>query len=310
MSAMVWALWPIFLLILLGFLFRRHAFPGDGFWPLSERLTYYVLFPCLLVDSLTRADFRTLPVTRTILVIVLSLTLLSALVLLIRRLLPLDGPAFTSLFQGAIRPNTYVGIAGALALFGGEGVLLSAVAIAAVIPTNNVLSVYVLSRYGSLEIKGSRRVARELARNPLILACLFGFFLNATGLRLPLELPEVIRVLGVASLPLGLLAVGAGLRFGSLIPGWLPILLSSILKMALLPLLTMLLCLMLDVTGPAAGVAILFTAIPTSASAYILARQLGGDHQLMAAILTAQTAAAALILPLALTFLFRPLGIG
>ena len=310
MSAMIWALAPIFLLISLGYLFKRWDFPGQGFWPLSERLTYYVLFPCLLLDSLTRADFQGLPVGRTILAVVLSLVLISLVILLLRRVLPMDGPAFTSLFQGAIRPNTYVGLAGALALFGQEGVLLSAVAIAAVIPANNVLCVSVVSCYGAQQIKGVRRIAVELGKNPLILACLFGFFLNATGLRLPLELPEVIRVLGVSSLPLGLLAVGAGLRFESLTRGWLPIVLSGSFKMLLLPLVTMLLCLVLGVTGPAAGVAILFTAIPTSASSYILARQLGGDHRLMAAILTAQTAAAALILPFALTFFYAPFGIG
>jgi malonate transporter and related proteins len=310
MSAMIWALAPIFLLILLGCLFRRHDFPGQGFWPLSERLTYYVLFPCLLLDSLTRADFQGLPVARTVLVIVLALVILSILTLLLRRTLPLNGPAFTSLFQGAIRPNTYLGLAGALALFGQEGVLLSAVAIAAIIPANNILCVSVVSCYGSREVKGIHRIGVELGKNPLILACLFGFFLNATGLQLPFELPEVIRVLGRASLPLGLLAVGAGLRFSSLAPGWLPILLSSVFKMVLLPVLTLLLCLLLGVTGTAAGVAILFTAIPTSASSYILARQLGGDHRLMAAILTAQTAAAAVILPLTLTSLYRLLGIG
>jgi malonate transporter and related proteins len=310
MTAMIWALAPIFLLILLGYLFRRHGFPGEGFWPLSERLTYYVLFPCLLVDSLTRADFQGLPVTRTILVIVLSLVLLSMVVLLFRRFVPLDGPAFSSLFQGAIRPNTYVGLSGALALFGGEGVLLSAVVIAAIIPTNNVLCVSVVSCYGAREVKGVRRIVGELGKNPLILGCLVGFFLNATGFRLPLELPEVIRVLGRASLPLGLLAVGAGLKFGSMAQGWQPILLSSMLKMILLPLLTMLLCVALGLTGTAAGVAILFTAIPTSASSYILARQLGGDHRLMAAILTAQTAAAALILPLTLALLYQSIGIG
>jgi malonate transporter and related proteins len=310
MNAMIWALAPIFLLILLGFLLRRYEFPGEGFWPLSERLTYYVLFPCLLVDSLISADFGALPVARTIAVIVLSLVLVSLLILAMRRMLPLNGPAFTSLFQGAIRPNTYLGLAGAMALFGQEGVLLSALAIAAVIPANNLICVSVVSCYGAKGVKGVGQIAQELAKNPLIVSCLIGFAINAAGIRLPFELPEVIRVLGRASLPLGLLAVGAGLRFGSIAQGWLPIMLSSVLKMAVLPLVTMLLCLWMGVTGTAAGVAILFTAIPTSASSYILARQLGGDHRLMAAILTAQTAAAALFLPLALTPLYSWLGVG
>ena len=46
-----------------------------------------------------------------------------------------------------------------------------------------------------------------------------------------------------------------------------------------------------------AAVAVLYNGLPTSASSYVLARQMGGDGKLMAGIITATTLAAALTLP-------------
>ena len=58
MVEIVQALWPVFALIMLGYLARRADFPGTAFWPLLERLIYFVLFPVLLVDRLAQADMR------------------------------------------------------------------------------------------------------------------------------------------------------------------------------------------------------------------------------------------------------------
>ncbi len=56
--AVLGALAPIFVLILLGHLARRLRFVPDGFWPPAEKLTYYVFFPALIVDNLARATFK------------------------------------------------------------------------------------------------------------------------------------------------------------------------------------------------------------------------------------------------------------
>ena len=55
MPLMVQALLPVFVLIMLGHVFRRIDFPGGDFWPQAERFTYYVLFPAMLVFKLGQA---------------------------------------------------------------------------------------------------------------------------------------------------------------------------------------------------------------------------------------------------------------
>ena len=71
------------------------------------------------------------------------------------------------------------------------------------------------------------------------------------------------------------------------------------LKLALLlPLITAGFCLAFGVTGLAWQVALIFAALPAATSSYILARQMGGAPALVANILTVQTLAAAVTLPL------------
>ncbi len=307
MGTVLLAVAPIFLLIMLGWALRRMEFPAAGFWPMAEALTYYVLFPALLLDTCSRAAPGDAPVGRMALALVLAVCGLCALLLALRRLVHPGGPAFTSVLQGAIRPNTYVGLAAASALLGREGVSLAAMALLTLIPLVNVLAVAALSAYGGgpngAPEEAARRasplaILRELAKNPLILSCVAGFAVSLAGLKLPGALAETLRILGGSSLPLGLLAVGAGFQFSAVGRHLRGVAVASAAKLAVLPLLAFLACRLLGVDGPALAVAVIFTAIPVSASSYILARQMGGDHGLMAAIITAQTLLAALTMPL------------
>jgi malonate transporter and related proteins len=209
------ALGPIFALILLGLGLRRSGFPGDGFWPAAERLTYFILFPALLVQRLALARLGDYAVGPVAVVIVAMLLGMTALAYALRPWLKVDGPAFTSVYQGVIRFNTYVGLAVALAVFHVEGGTVAALVMALMIPLINVLCVLVLTVHagGSATVAG---VARGLITNPLILGCLTGIGLNLSGIGLPWGSAAVLDILARAALPLGLLAVGAGLRLEAL----------------------------------------------------------------------------------------------
>ncbi len=279
MTAILGALAPVGLVIALGWVLRRTGIPGAGLWAPAERLTYYVLLPALLVNNLGAAPLRELPVAPMAAALAAALVLGAGLMMALRPRLAVDGPAFSSLFQGAIRLNAYVGLAAAVALYGEAGLTLAAVALATFVPLVNVLSVAVLSRHAGAEVRSWRAAAASMVRNPLILACAAGAGLNALG-GVPPMLAPVLDIVGRAALALGLLCVGAGLSFAAALA-----------------------CALLGVTGIAAGVVVLFAALPTATSAYILSRQMGGDAALMAQVVAATTAAAALTLPLMLAIL-------
>ncbi|WP_312257024.1 AEC family transporter [Stutzerimonas nitrititolerans] len=296
-ATLLLSLLPIALLIGLGKGFRQSGFPGEAFWPAAERLGYFVLLPALFFHSLATAQLEALPVRDTMLILVLSTLTVAGLLVASRRFISLDDPAFTSLFQGSVRFNTYVGVSAAAGVFGSQGVALAAVVIAAVVPTVNVLCVLVFARYGAagrLTLKG---ISKQVALNPMVLACLFGILVQLSGLGLPAGIGPVLKALGQASLPLGLLCVGAALQLGS-VRSWLqPVGLSSIAKFLLMPMTTLALCHAFGLRGDAAVAAILFQTLPTASSAYVMARQLGGDAPLMAGIIAGQTLLAGIALP-------------
>ncbi|UZP69103.1 AEC family transporter [Desulfovibrio mangrovi] len=306
------AIAPIFALIVTGFFLKRISFPSEGFWPQAERLTYYVLFPALLLDKLANIHLGDQPVWSMALAMGLGVCIMAGGLLILRSRVQTDGPAFTSIFQGAMRPNTYVGLSAASGLFGDAGVSLSAVALMTLIPLVNVLCVTTLVRHGrngqnghtsakpEKQAGGLLFTLRQLATNPLILGCIAGFALNGLELQLPSSIGEALRILGSASLPMGLLSVGAGLSFAALVKGSRDVLVSSACKLLILPAITGILCLLLGISGTALAICLIFTAIPVSVSSYILARVLGGDHERMAAIITAQTLLSALTMPVVL----------
>ncbi len=301
MPAVAGALAPIFLLILFGQALRRRGLVPEAFWPAADRLTYRLFFPCLIVDELSRADLGAAmgPMAAAMAAGVLAA---AGLMLAGRRLTGLDGPAFTSVFQGAVRPNTYVGLAGAKALHGSAGLALTAVGIAVVVPLVNVLCVVVMARFGR-DGRGAtaRTVLGSLAGNPILLAAAAGAALNLGGIGRPPLVGDVVEILARAALPIGLLSVGAGLDLAAARQAGAAVALSAFLKLLLVPAVTALAGTALGVDGLTLTVAVLFNALPCSASAYALARQMGGDHGLVAGIITVQTLAAAVSLPLVLS---------
>jgi malonate transporter len=295
------ALAPVFLLIALGWLLRARGFPGEAFWPAAERLVYYLLFPALLfltTASSELAGFRVLPVAAALIGAILAV---GALALALRPWLGVDNAGLTTVFQGAIRNNTYVGLGAAGTLYGEAGLAVLGVVIFVVVATVNLLAVMALI-YGS-KPAGRRELLGSVARNPLILACLLGFILNRLGVDLTGVPRDTLAILGQASLTLGLLCVGAGLELAHLGRNRLAALATCVLKLVLMPAATALACRLLGIEGLTAAVAVLFTAGPISASSYVLARQLGGDAPLMAGLITLTTIAAALTMPLMLALL-------
>lgn len=293
------ALGPVFLLILFGALLRRVNFPGAEFWPGIERLTYYIAFPALLVHRLALADFSDADFGGFALVICTALLLTSVLTWLIKPWASDNAADFTSLFQGAIRFNTYIGLAVASALFGDAGLVIAAIAVSIMIPLVNVLSVICFSIATDGPRKSPTQVLIGLLTNPLIVACLLGVALNLSGLGLVgAWIETLLATLGSTALPLGLLAVGVALSLHTVKQDWPIIVTASVLKFVVFPGLMLTLATWWQLDLLSRQVLLLLACLPTATSAYILSRQLGGNAPMMANIISAQTLLAFLVIPL------------
>ena len=304
MSPILVSLLPIFLLISLGYGLKRTSFDSDNFWFSLERLIYFVLFPALIIDSLEKADLSSLNIIPMSAALVLATVAISGIVILIKKLVSADGPDFASIFMGATRFNTYVGIAAASALYGDEGLVLAALTIAVLVPLVNFLSVLVLIKYASATDEHNfwRATIWPLVTNPLIVASGIGIFLNAMSWQLPVGIDATISALGLAALPLGLLAVGAGLKTEIIGAAKIPLAWASAFKLVAMPAAMLVTCRFLGLTGLPAHIAILFAALPSASTAYIIARQMGGNAPLMAGIITITTLIAAITMPLIMAY--------
>lgn len=308
MLQIIGALVPVFLVILVGYGLTRFRFAEPDDWRQIERIVYYVLFPALIASSIATADLSGLPVIPFAATLILTVLLAASLLSILRRTtgekLGLQGPTYSSVYQGSLRWNGFVALAAVAVVFGDKGVAVAALAIAIMVPMLNVMSVVALTRHAGKEVPNIGNIAKNVARNPLIIACLTGIALNVSGIGLPEPFGTTASLLGRAALTLGLLAVGAGLDLKAAADNKVLVSLACSIKLILIPIIIAVLSTLFGIEGFIRDVLILCGTVPTASSAYVLARQLGGDHTLMAAIITGATLAAIVTMPVML-FLLR-----
>lgn len=296
---MILALLAVFLVIIVGYLARRFLIRDDAAWQGAERISYYLLFPALLIETLAKARLGEVPVLPVASALLAANLTTGGLLLALRgpmnQRFAIDGPAFTSIFQGVMRWNAFVALAILGSLYGPLGVTLASIVMAVMIPLLNVQSIWILRRYGS-GTGGS--MWRGLVTNPFIISILIGLAINFSGLPLPKPAVAVLDIIGRCALGLGLLLVGAGLRIMDFAPPSPAILIGTLARLLFIPVVGGVVALALGLSGAALGAVIVCLAVPSAGASYILARQMGGDAPLMAAILTAQTVFSFATMPL------------
>lgn len=291
------ALFPIFAIILLGFLISRTPISSPSVWEGLERLTYYLFFPALLVGRLSATSFDADELLAIAFLLGFSLFVFTILFTGLRAFIAKEQGSLSSVYQGSIRFNTYIGLACIEALYGDAGLTLAALCLVVYIPAVNVLSVVSLTASGG---GGNRAVVAvgSILTNPLVLACLAGLGLSLWDPSIPELGWEIVEVLSQPALPLGLLAVGAGIRFVALGDQTWQLIVAVFCKLLAFPALVVVGTLLFQVNPGLSAVLLLLTCLPAPPSAYILARQLGGNVSLMANIITLQTIVAFFTIPL------------
>jgi hypothetical protein len=190
-------------------------------------------------------------------------------------------------------------------LLGDDGLSTMAIVIAVKIPLINLLCILMFSLVvGQDGGVRWRHVARAIMTNPLIIGSVIGALWGYFRVGFHPLLAGVLEPLSDLALPLGLMTVGAGLQLKALRGASLPLLVSSGLKLVGFPLMTVGLALALGLDGILVQASVLLATLPTATSSYILARQLGGDAPLMAAIVSGQTLLAIVTIPLILGVLW------
>jgi len=291
-------LFPDFSLILCGYLVCRFTPLNRTVWEQVESLVYFLLFPVLLFHSIVRSPLDLTTASSFVgagwalgLTGIVLAYALPRLPWLGSHIAPRQHAASA---QVAFRFNSFIGLALAERLVGPAGVLLLAVLIGVCVPLFNVAAVWPMARHGQ------GRLWRELARNPLIIATATGLVVNLMGFRLPPWLEPTVTRIGAASIALGLMAAGAGMQLSALARAKSLAVTVLSIRHLVLPLVAVALSRLFKLSDTQTTVLLLFSALPTASSCYVLAARMGYDSAFVAGLVTLSTLLGMLSLPLAL----------
>jgi malonate transporter and related proteins len=304
-TAVFESLVPIFALILLGFALRWKGIVAEDQWRGVELLGYWVFFPALLSDTLIRADLQSLPISGVTITMVLTYATMATGILAARSIImgrfSLGGPGFSSVFQNSTRWNGFIALPILQKLYGETGVALVAVVMGALVPLANFAAVYVVTQNANGKKPGVAETLYVVFRNPFIWATAIGLAINFGGVPIYAPVMSILNLLGGAAVGVGLLMVGAGLRVGDAAKPSPAVMLGTVLKLFGTPLLVMMWSLLTGLEGVAFVACMTCAAVPTAMSAYVMAKQMGGDAGLVASTVTVQTAVSFISIPLFIT---------
>lgn len=292
MSIVLLAIFPTIALLVLGNVLKRRTFVPVDFWAAADRLTYFILFPSLLLVKVSQVDLTRIqfaPIFAFVGAYFVAITLLAWVLYWATSASPKQ---FSSIYQGVLRFNSYVYFAIIEAVWG-QGVLgISALIAGVVIPVVNVCCIAAFSVFsGGFALA---KTLKTIAKNPLIISTVLGFVVNLYPVLLPQVGLNTLAIASKAALPLALLSVGAAVQINSLFIAhagfskkvlWL----GSIARLCLAPAIAWLVCYGWGIQGDIKNILVLFAAVPTATSSYILSKQLHGDAEMMAALISLQT---------------------
>ncbi|MFN3211758.1 MAG: AEC family transporter [Henriciella sp.] len=281
------ALFPIAAILALGkFSASLNLLSRDG-WIGLERITYFVLFPALIVSKLAVADFTGIDWRMPTALIGAQLSL-SLLTIIAAGVLGAPRDRIGVYVQSAARWNTFIALALAQELFGAQGLALVAVSAAVMIPTANVVSVSALMHFSNEAVKPVQML-KQLAVNPLVLACVIGIGLNVSNVPVPGQAFEILDLLAQATIALGLLTTGAAIELKGQTRSLAAVTIWSAVRLICLPLIAGSIAVALGLSSEILFVILIATAVPTAVNGTILARQLGADATLAANLIAFQT---------------------
>ena len=298
---------PLLLLVSLGAALARMRFLGISFMADLNKLAFWVALPALLFRSAARADTPG-PQTYHLLGAMLCATILAAGAgWLAAMLLRLPAASRGTLAQSAFRGNlAYIAIPVLSYAFSGqpgerESFATAVVVMALLMVFYNIFAVVVL--------QASRRessqpfllpAVRSILTNPLLISGLGGLLFGLTRTPLPLFIDRALESLASAAVPIALLCIGGSLAHAHLGRQLNGIIVAALLKTAALPVIAFLLVPVFQLHHAEIQIALVMSACPTAAAAYVMARQMDGDESLASGSIVLSTLLSAAALPIAL----------
>ena len=282
---------PVFSMLFLGVALKRLGLIDTAFINTASALVFRGTLPTLLFLGIVKADLNTALQPALLLYFVLATLgcFLLAWGWAILRCPEVDRGIYT---QGAFRGNNgIIGLALATSMYGDYGLSVGAVLGGVVILSYNTLSAIVLAIYSPQAKTDVWSLSKSIATNPLIVGVLLALPFAAWQIPMPAWLLTSGGYFAQMSLPLALICIGGTLTLESLRESSGMAISSSLMKVLWLPLLATLGAWLWGFRDADLAILFLYFASPTAAASFVMAKAVGGNHQLAAAIIVLTTLA-------------------
>lgn len=301
---------PIFLVMFIGQILKRKRVIDDDFIKKANILLFNVALPVKLFNEVFRTSFDQYFDLKFIIFIVSGTILSIAVAWITGFCLIKDKSKLGAFVHGTFRGNfLYLGLSLMENLTGSIG-LKAPLVIVFIIPLYNVLAVIMLTctnidRDSKISVK---EILKGIIRNPLIIAVILGTVASQIGFRIPVIATRTMSYLEVLATPLALITIGASFTLQKSTQNLKPIVLSSLLKLIIIPLCAVSLAMILGFNHEDVVLIYILFGVPTATMSYIMTAAMNGDKELAANIIMATTLLSNITLTLFI-FVFKTMGI-
>lgn len=305
---------PLFSMMLLGYILCRTKFLNDNFVAVANKFIYNVTLPVMLFYDLAVTDIRSGFDGRFVgfcgAVTVVSILAIWGLC----RWLLRDKSIVGEFVQGSYRSSAAIlGTAFIQSIYGTSS--MGGLMLLGSVPLYNVFAVLILtlecpnSKGKTVPLgKKMRQSVVDILRNPTLIAIGLGLLASLIRLPLPTMVSKTMSNLGGITTPLALLIVGAGLKGETVGSKAAPTAWATAVKLLILPAIFLPVAIWLGFRDQKLVALLVMLGSITTPSAYVMAKQMGHEGTLTAAICAATTLFSALTLTLWL-FVVRSMGL-
>lgn len=281
---------PIFLLILLGLLLRLAGILDQEGCDKMNTFCFNVLVPTMVFYNIYTADASSFSDPRLLLFCVASVTVVFLLLMLLVPRVVKDRSRVGVVIQGVFRSSFVVlGMGLATSMYPGQDMSIIAIASTVVAPVFNGYAVVALEVF-SQKRPDPKKIARDVVKNPLIIASALALAMLLAGVRFPAVIDTTVKNISGTATTISLIVLGGGLTFQG-IGSYKKELVAAVAgKLVLLPLLFLPLAVWMGFRRMELLCLLILFASPSTVTASIMARNTpGADWQLAGQIVVFST---------------------
>lgn len=279
---------PIFIIIAFGFFLAHRRVLSEKFITEANRFLFQFPLPFLIFIGIVKSGLASTGCLPIVAVTAPSLIVVG-IALVVAKMARYNGAKLGSFVQSTFHGNvTYVGLAVLFYMLGEEGLQRGSLLAGTLILFNNALAITILA-LSSGRHQSPLRIAVSILTTPIIMATFAAIIFVLFDVTLPAIIMKSLETVANISLPLALIIIGGSISPAMLRTTFRPAIITTVLKMLVLPGIVFLFYRMCSPDITQAIPAMVLLATPTAITAYIMARELGGDADLASGCITLST---------------------